>query len=350
MKKKWATIFVLGAFLTNGCSLRNTGHGMFGMGCTQEIVCAGKIDKEKYRFFEYAKDSGIVVPGLRQNFVPQGIACWEEQNRFFISGYFMPQAGSWTAALLAMDGETGDLVGEYRLIDEGGKECGGHFSGVAISNEDLYVTGDLCLYRVPLTAFLQTGSSSSVAVAETIPLEIIPGSCNYSHNTLWVCEHVRSGTHPRRVGNTDPGVEGGWMIGYKINHDGTLKPDCVFSVPDKIQGITVLIDGRVVLSRSYGRKTPSQIFVFQDPRQHAPDRFVSVAGRTVPLWQLEEGERDLELSAPPMAEGCCAVGQGVYVIFESAAYYYRAYSPGNTAVDPTDKIWRFAPQNRQAPP
>lgn len=313
------------------------------MGCTQEIVCRSKKDKERYSFYKYAKDSGIIVPGLRQNFVPQGIACWEEQNRFFISGYFMPQAGGWTSALLAVDGKTGNLVGEYRLIGEGGGECGGHFSGVAISNTDLYVTGDRCLYRVPLTAFLGVSNSCSVAVAQTISLEVVPGSCNYSVGTLWVCEHFRSGNHPRRVGSTAAGVDGGWMIGYKICSDGTLEPDCVFVVPDKIQGITVLDDGRVVLSQSYGRKTPSQIFVFQDPRQHDSDGFVSVAGRTVPLWQLKKRGEAQMLSAPPMAEGCCTMGEEVYVVFESAAYYYRAYSPGNTAVDPTDKIWRFLP-------
>lgn len=314
--------------------------------CTQETVCSAVIDREAYDFFENGYDSGMIVPGLLQNFVPQGIACWEAKSWLMISGYFMPASGA-SAAVLAVDMKTGLLAGEYTLVDESGREYGGHFSGVAVTETDMYVTGPNCLYRVPLQQIARAGRKGALAVLQELPVSADPGSCNYSDEILWVCEHYQSQAYPLKGEHVtvcgDGQIYYAWMIGYKMTHRGTLKPYCVFSVPDRIQGITVLADGRIFLSQSYGRNNPSSLLLCQDPRQRTPDAYVNLEGRKVPLWHLDSKNGMQSISAPPMSEGCCAVAGEVYLVYESAAYYYRAFAPKNSAADPTDKIWVFAP-------
>jgi len=343
MKQMTAVLLVAAAFLFGGCTEPVLENSPVAFSYTQEAVCTGTIDRENYGFFDCAADTGIVIPGLRQNFIPQGIAFWNKRNWLLISGYFMPASGSSAAAVLAVDLCSGKLAGEYTLVDGLGREYGGHFSGIAVTDTDLYVTGSYCLYRVPLMELLRAGKQGALSVAQELPVSAAPSSCNYSDGILWLCEHYQPRTFPLKGDHVsvcnDGNTHHAWMVGYKITHKGTLKPYCVFSVPDRIQGITVLADGSILLSQSYGRRNPSRLLVCRDPRQNTPDVYVDLEGHTVPLWYLDSANGMQSVCAPPMAEGCCAVEDRVYLIFESGAYYYRAYAPDNPAVDPTDKIW-----------
>lgn len=343
MKRITVILFVLAAFLTGGCTEPVLPENSAFFSCTQEAVCSGRIDRDAYGFFDLAADTGIIVPGLRQNFVPQGIAYWEGKNWLMLSGYFMPLSRSFASAVLAVDLETGNLAGEYTLADAMGREYGGHFSGVAVTKTDLYVTGPYCLYRVPLMEIVRTGKQGVLQVAQKLPVSVAAGSCNYSDNTLWVGEYYESRAYPLKgdhlIECNDGTIHHAWMVGYRITGSGGLKPYCVFSVPDKIQGITVLADGSILLSQSYGRTNPSSLLLCQDPRRDTPDKSIELEGYTVPLWCLDSVNGMESICAPPMAEGCCAAGDKVFLIYESAAYYYRAFAPDNTAVDPTDKIW-----------
>lgn len=350
MKGILSVFLALTVLLYCGCSgIGNIGQTQMFY-CTQDGVCDERIDPDKYAFFHYAADSGIVIPGLRQNFVPQGIGYWEEKDWLMLSGYFIPVSGTSAASLLAVDRKTGQLAGEYTLVDRSGREFGGHFSGIAVTASDLYVTGPYCLYRVPLRNVYQAGNQGALTVAQKIPLSVAADSCNYSRETLWVCEYYQPQAYPLKGEHMTVCNSGethyAWMAGYHISPQGELKPKCVLTVPDRVQGITVLPDGRVLLSQSYGRRNASRLLLCQDPRRNAADQYVELDGTRVPLWHLDSANGVEYISAPPMAEGCCAVGDVVYLIFESAAYYYRAFTPENPALDPTDKIWAFLPSKK----
>lgn len=315
-----------------------------GFYCTQETVCKTLPKTAKYDLFRCGTDTGLTIPGLRQNFVPQGIACWEQRNWILLSGYFLPYSGGPAAALLAVDIPSGKLVGEYSLLDEQGRDCAGHFSGVAVAENHLYVTGKNSLYQVKLSEFDRAGGKGAVRVSREIPVALSPGSCGYANGILWVCEYFQDTNYTladdHAIRCEDGQVQHAWMIGYQTDRQGDLQPYCVFSVPDRIQGVTALEDGRFIMSQSYGRRNVSSLLVLRDPREHQPPAsYVELGGKTVPMWQLDSSEVLDELSMPPMAEGCCAVGNQVLLIFESCAYYYRALNPERTALDPTDKIW-----------
>lgn len=313
--------------------------------CTQETVCQTAIDRSLYSFLEHGQDTGIVVPGLQQNFVPQGIAYWPDRNCFLLSGYFAPVSQQLSSVVLAVDRKSGTMVGEYTLETEEGRAYIGHFSGLAVGERDLFVTGSYCLYRIPLREFTRVGRKGSLQVAQELPVSTAAASCVYANGILWVGEHYHAKAYPLKGEHVMRGNDGqiysAWLIGYRITKQGELAPCAVYSIPDRIQGVAVSEDGKVVLSQSYGRTNPSAILIFQNPRVRQPDAWVQADGVQVPLWFLDSINGVEDLAAPPMAEGCCYVDGCVYVIFESAAYYYRAFMPENPSLHPIDRIWKL---------
>lgn len=309
--------------------------------CTQERVCKPIENPQGYELFSRAKDTGIVIPGLKQNFVPQGICCWETENVLLISGYFLPLSGNLSAVLLAVDSTTGKLVGEYTLADSSGRDLGGHFSGVAVSQRDLFVTGRRCLYRIPLTALSEAGNSGKLQVEEKIDLNMSVDACNYVQGELWACEYYQAENYPLEAGHeamcSDGAVHYAWMIGCAVE-DG-LEIKCILSIPNEIQGITRLPDGRFLMSQSYGRRNPSALLIYENPRTQPPDAVVELEGEKIPLWHLDSRFLIDTISAPPMSEGCCASKGGVYLLFESAAYFYNGLDPENRSVHPIDTVW-----------
>ena len=303
---------------------------------SQDSVCEETIDLTDYSILPYVKEKEIVVPALNQNFIPQGIAFWSAQNWLIISGYFKPVCNGVKSALLAVNATSGQFEGIYTLVDQYGERIEGHFSGVAITDRDLYLSHGTSLLQVPLNSIKMGGATDSLPVIQSHETGIDIGSCNYSDGILWICEHYNSKKNPQIEA-----AGSGLMIGYCVSDSGLLTPYCIYRVPEKVQGITITKDGQLVFSISYGRANPSVILVYKDLRLNTPDGYGMVGDVEVPVWNIGENCAELILSAPPMSEGCCAVGESVYLIYESAANYYRVLQPYNRSVDPTDRVWRI---------
>ena len=337
--RRLVLLIVTFAFLLGGCE--NPDDVIFT--CTQQAVCEETVPAGAYSFLNYGENTGILVPGLCQNFIPQGVAYWQVRNWFLVSGYFLPVTDGMNSAILAVDLSSGGLVGEYSLSNAEGGAYNGHFSGLTIAEKDMFVTGPNCLYRIPLSEFIKVGAKGALTVAQELPVQVAAAGCVYSDGILWVSEYYQkndfplSGEHVTRC--SDGTTHHAWMVGYRIIDRKNLEPCFVVSIPDQVQGVAFLPDGQLVLSQSYGRKNPSMISLYQDPRNTLADDWVGVGERKIPLWYLDSESNLQTMDAPPMAEGCCCVGDKAYFVFESGAYFYRAMTQENTALHPTDRIW-----------
>ena len=340
MKRVICAVLFVAILLLNGCGQLQKDCIFY---CTQERICEEDVGSAMYAV---GVDTGIAMPGLKQNFVPQGI-CHLQENKLIISGYFMPASDVYCSALLAVDCESGALLGEYTLVDSMGKGIGGHFSGVAATERDLYVTGPKSLYRISLKSISEIGSRGALKVEEELPIDISADACNYSAGELWVCEYYQEESYllepSHRILCADGQEHHAWMICYAVE-DG-LEIKCIMSIPDKIQGITMLSDGRLCLSQSYGRENASALLLYDDPRSSQPDAMVNVEGEYIPLWHLDDAHLLQMISIPPMSEGCCAVDGGIYLIFESAAYYYNGMDPDKRSTYPIDTVRYYPFQN-----
>ncbi|MBQ2513239.1 MAG: hypothetical protein II534_07840 [Clostridia bacterium] len=311
---------------------------------TQETVCTNTIDRSSYpAFFAGATSTGITVPALPQYFVPQGMDYWEEAEVFFISGYFNPTTYYSTSVLFAVELATGDYVGEWRILDKNGSPHTGHDGGVAVTGHDIWLATSSTLFRIPLDDVKATGGTGDLRITQEVSVPVRASYCNYSEDMLWVGEFSLQGNSSYTITGHDHGDNHAWTLGYRLGPDGTPESDpaCVISTPEKIQGWTVLGDGRLFMTCSYGRRNNSKLYVSKTPLLSDANRdgTVRVGGKDIPLYVTGTLTG---VTAPPMTEGCCVALGEPHILFESGAYYYRDYS-SSKAKDPTDRIWKFSP-------
>lgn len=297
---------------------------------TQQRVCMPP-DISGYGAFDVARDTSILIPGLAEYFVPQGIAYWMQREWLLISGYFHPLREAKAAIIFAVDAGSGALVGEFTLAKGNGEALGGHFSGIAITEQELVITQEKELYRLSLEKIPNRGKAV-LEIDGEMQLSHAAGFCNYSQGVLWIGEH-------RNPNRQDDEERNALLVGYRISRDKEPLEICALGIPDRIQGVTLLANGKFLLAQSYGRRNASDLLVFSDPRIKAPQAQIILDGNRVPFWSLDYQCAPANFTAPPMAEGCCAVGLGAYLIFESAAYYYRAMDADNRSVHPIDTVW-----------
>jgi len=252
---------------------------------------------------------GPVVPGLQEDAVPQGLAWLPEQRLWLVTHY--RDDGPSVLSVLDADGH---LVTVSSLLEPPGVAHDGHVGGVCVAAGRVWIGSRTVVWSAPLEHVL-AGPDELLLTPHTVDSRASFVTCEADR--VWVGEFARYPVlgkryktephhhHPDRDGDR----RYAWAYGYRIVGEGLAPaPDKRLSLPDETQGLAFVGD-RVVLSRSYGRDTPSRIEVHHDRR--GKDLF------------LDEQTLDFEVAAPPLAEGLAAHPVGVAVLFESAATPYR---------------------------
>ncbi len=309
---------------------------------TQEDVCNEPYLGD-YSYFAQCAEETFTVPGLNQSLVPQGMDYWEERGWMLISGYCTDTSlnGGKGSVLLAVDLESGKLMGEHYLKDQRGANYTGHAGGVAITEKNLFISESKHLYRIPLSALDEAGQCGDIRFAESIRVPVNGSFCNYSGGILWVGDFQYSTSYTtesyRHMTNRLGDTYKAWTVGYVLDSttENELKssamvknsyatPDYVFSITSKVQGMTYLPEvGRVALSISYGRKNNSYLYFYPDPLKEGPHTTTTINGTSVPVWFLDGVSGMQEMLALPMSEGIANVDGKLYVLFESGAMKYR---------------------------
>ena len=328
---------------------------------TQEAV----VDPESYAgtsfdFFAEMAEPSYLIPALNQYFVPQGMDVWQEKNLLMISGYFSEPEYSAGSVILTVDLKTGKYKGEYYIQNADGTDYDGHAGGIAVTEKNVFISDAGALLRIPLNAFQSGKRVKAVAIAEKIKVPVNAAYCNYSVGMLWVGDFQGSSSPTptwRHLENRDGETYYAWCVGYRLTNETEneftqeqLKfsadyatPDCILSIPDRIQGITVSED-HIVLSQSYGRKNDSTIFYYNNLLDTVPHTALTVNGARIPVWFLDSDVLSFQLDgALPMSEGITMDNDRLLILFESGADRYR----NNDGKNPTDHIWSMEQNERK---
>ena len=292
-----------------------------------------------YDRFYQSGELSVIIPGLAEGFVPQGISWMPEEGWLLFAGY---SAGKENSALLAVDYQTGELKKEARLLNTDGSGYTGHAGGVCVTETDIYVSNAHTLFRISLDAFRALPAASECAFEEEIPVPVNSSYCCYAEGILWVGEFQYGGDYPtdasHRVSTADR-LQRAWTCGYQMREGQDFSvPDYILSMTERIQGITTL-EGKIYLSQSYGRRNDSVIYQYREVLTEEPDESVQFNGREVPLWILDRDTRESAMICPPMTECLCTVNGEILVAFESAALSYM--NPLNPSLNPMDRVFRL---------
>lgn len=320
------------------------------------------------------------TPGTSQNMIAQGMDQSKETGMIYVSGYFkreednpFEKTGNPTAvAVLDRDGR---LVGEYIMHNEDGSAFTSHMGGVAVTEDTLFVSGSqrkdengktsYWIAGIPL-AELETNGSQVVEVKDYYRVPVQPSYLNYSNGILWVGNfyHAEESSYKAPVtlgkikAEQDDERFGGYILGYDLSEKGAERmipnegedmampdTDKLFATVDRIQGMTMLENGHIVLSRSYGRTANSQLQSY-DPA-NAVSQKTLLNGVEYDCILLEKSTCLLkEYTMLPMTEGITVKTDGngneILVLLESGSVVFDGDGTYDTkkGVFRTDCIWQ----------
>ena len=330
MKKALIPLIILFTFLASSCTAAETVY-------TCASVTDAAASAASYAEFNAAGELSVLIPGLQENFVPQGIAYLPHDDALLFAGY---SSGDGNSALLAVSRQTGEMLKQVKLNNVDGSKYTGHAGGVCATETDIYISNAHKLFRISLDRYEALPAVSFCAFEEEIPVPVNSSYCSYADGILWVGEFQYGGDYPtdasHRVSTAD-GLQRAWNCGYKIHENQDFSaPDYILSITERIQGMTTL-NGKIYLSQSYGRRNDSLIYRYGNVLLSDPDQTAEVNGKDVPLWILDSAVREEALLCPPMTECLCALDGGIYVVFESAAKPYM--NPAKPSVHPMDRVF-----------
>jgi len=311
-----------------------------------------------YSDFAAMATEGLLVPGIDEYMIPQGMDYCEDKGWMIISGYFKTGAdnpyGFSSSVISVVDVATGKMVGWYYLNNMDGTNYTGHAGGVAVTSKNIFIANSKKLFRIPLSDLENAQSGGALKFAEAISVPTNASFCNYSGGVLWVGDFYYLPDYTtesyRHMTNRDGNTYYAWCVGYKLDDttsnefkasaivaNSYATPDYILSIDDCIQGMTYQKEtGHIVLSRSYGRKNDSTLFYFDDVLGTEAHATATLNGASVPVWFLDSQVACTSVTAIPMAEGITCIDGKTYVLFESGAKYYAESS---TSKLPTDRVW-----------
>ena len=105
-----------------------------------------------------------------------------------------------------------------------------------------------------------------------------------------------------------------------VDGNEIFTPELALSVTDLVQGFTKTPDG-FALSTSYSVKA-SHLYFYSDVTKDAADASISINGKDVPVYILDDEAMIKDVMMPPMSEEIFVKGDRIFILFESACQKY----------------------------
>ncbi len=247
-------------------------------------------------------------PGLGDGFVCQGICVAEEDARILVSGYMKDKSAS---RVYITDYEDNSY---YVSLQKGGEKYTGHVGGIARAGDTVYIASGERLYVLSLKTILNAKNGDSLDIGEGIKVNNEASFAYADEKYVYVGEFHDGGKyvtdHPYE---TPDGLY--HAIVSRYSHDDLTKPDRVYSIRDKVQGICFTPDGKVVLSTSYGL-SDSVYYIYNE--NDATDSGKTLDG--APVYYLNGCIN--EIKGPAMSEGLDYYDGKIITMTESASDKY----------------------------
>lgn len=283
-----------------------------------------------------ASAKAFVIPGLNDDFVPQGFCYDENETQYLISGYNSQGKASSIYVVNDEKDEEQTPTKRVSLAKADGKAFTGHAGGVAINGDYVYLANGQYIYVFLYSDIKQAKNGDKVCIIGSKPIKSSSGddavSASFVHtcgDKLYVGEFHDGGKYkvnPAHKETTPTGEKrNALMLEYDLNvadseYGIAKKPNCVFAIPNKVQGVCV--DGdKIYLSTSYGLSF-SQIFKYDLAKSKLVSGEKTVLGQSLPLYYFDRACYDKTYKTAPMAEELVYKDGKLYIMSEFACNKY----------------------------
>lgn len=262
------------------------------------------------------KETASKIPALNDGFVPQGLACAED-DVYLHSGY----NGKAMEIHLTIGKEAKEII----PVDQDGKVWEGHGGGISRVGDFVYVANDGQLIIFRYETLLNAKDGDCVASVGTFDVDTDASFCFADGNRIYVGEFYRPEvyeTDPGQHYTTPAGDENKAIVScYALLDDGSIAdkyPLYSISIRSQVQGFAVK-DNIFILSSSWGVSSSKLDFYRELGYDGAT---ISISGMEVPLYYLDSSNHVKTVNMPAFSEGLDIVGDRVIISFESACDKY----------------------------
>lgn len=281
--------------------------------------------------FFIRSDTEFMSPGIGDGYVAQGLDYMKEKSAFITCGYMKDKSAS---RVYVISEESRKELFHVEMKKADGSDYTGHTGGIAYLGNYLYVTGaDGC--DIFLVSDLFDGDGKITKVGK-VSAFIDPAYCNVYGGKLYMGsfyypEGGYTGSDIQAV-TTPAGETNNAMIAvYELDPQTGLAisdtPTEIYSVTGKVQGMTMLPDGNMMLSTSWGL---SASYLYEYDVENASRGAFDLNGKSVPIIYLDSTSLVSTVKAPPMAEEIIYFDNSVIVMTESASdkYIFGKFTSG----------------------
>ena len=294
------------------------------------LVLIGAIGYFKLSVVSYysASEKEFIIPGLKEDFVPQGMHYDENKGHFLVTGY--SSSGEASPVYIVDD----DSYKTVRLKKADGSDFRGHAGGIAVANDYVYIAGgdDRCLYVYSYSEILAAQDGGSVNCKGAFSTkasdnDYVDVSCvTVVKDRIIIGEFYRDIDYPTLDSHKLTTGAGDYnqalAVEFKLSLESEFgidsDPVAAYSLPDHVQGM-YFTDEKIYLSTSYGASF-SHIFEYDVSRVNKSE--ITVLGTKTTLYELDSSSLSYDYKIAPMSEEIEIVDGRLYVMCESASNKY----------------------------
>ncbi len=286
-------------------------------------------------FFEFfnKSDKEFRTPGQSDGLVSQGFTYLPEQQFYLQCGY-MADGVSASRIYVIPQNEPKEAY-FIELMNADGTPYTGHTGGITAHGNFIWLANDgegedNCVWVLSLYDFFRLEAGQSYTLTTSFKPETRAAYCFVEGDYLWVGEFYRPGDYPTKESHTftvNGGKEHHALIArYPIDTNTATGiadggPIAFLSVTDHVQGAARDQYGHFVLSTSYGL-SKSHLFFYDDVLSGKNDDYLTVDGKNIPVWFLDDESLMRDLVCPPMSEEIVIHDDRIFYLTESASKKY----------------------------
>lgn len=279
-----------------------------------------------------ASEKAFRIPGLDENFVPQGIHYDAERDTFLVGGYSSDKTAS---PVYIVNRASGECEKRVSLAKADGSDFRGHAGGIAVYGAYVYVAGgdDRCLYVWSYEELLAAenggrilclGSfSTKVSEEDFVDVSFVTVSGDRLFLGEFDDEPIYSTLESHKMTTSAGDYQQALAVEYCLSDEAEFgiepTPLAAYSLPNCVQGLAV--DGdKVYLSTSYGLSF-SQIYEYTRSAI-TEEGTIALLGESLPLYALDSAALVHTYKMAPMSEEIVMLDGKLYVMCESASNKY----------------------------
>ena len=284
---------------------------------------------DRVRHGSFYKDAAreFVIPGLNDNFTPQGFDYLPDSDQYILCGYM----SDGTASRIYTVDKNYKSSAPVLIKNQNGSGHTSHAGGIRFypGTDHVYLAGDGAIHLLSLTDILDGDGEATILGDIKVMME--PAYCLVRDHCLYVGSYYYPEKYETPEGDryvTPAGDQNyALLAGYSLDPTtGMLisdKPDILYSTRGMVQGMALTDDDTLIFSTSWGLST-SHLYCYDlaavDPAK--ADTYTLPNGTEMPIYFLDSASCYADIVAPCMSEELVVRDGRVYVMSEAACNKY----------------------------